>query len=201
MPAARILWTQDYDPSVVELAAVPARPDDPDGVDVMDLGFRATVIAREGREYVVLDDGYRRIRIDVLSGTVREGPVQPVFRMRGLVSIKPKLRTLGRILALARPGFRAAPHWPADQRMARWIDMLRVHDAYQGGASQREIAAALFGSARIAEDWCGGSDALQSRVRRLIKRGEAMAAGGYRWLLRAEHDPGDGQEQRVTNAS
>lgn len=150
----------------------------------MRLGFRATVIAYEGREYVVLDDGFHRLRLDVLSGSVREGPVQPLFQVRGLSSIEPKLVTLRRIGLLARFGLRSVTLWPRERRMARWIDMLRVHDAVRDGASQRDIAAALFGAERIANDWHDGSDSLRSHVRRLITLGHAMAGGGYRRLLR-----------------
>lgn len=115
---------------------------------------------------------------------MREGPVQPLFQVRGLSSIEPKLVTLSRIGMLARLGRRSGAIWPLERRMPRWVDMLRVHDAVQEGASQREIAVALFGAERIATDWHGGSDSLRSHVRRLIKLGQAMAAGGYRRLLR-----------------
>lgn len=169
---------------MVELTALPGPSDAPDLVDVMRLGFRATVITYADREYVVLDDGFHRLRLDVLSGTVREGPVQPLFQVRGLSSIEPKLVTLSRIGMLARLGRCSGAIWPLERRMPRWVDMLRVHDAVQEGASQREIAVALFGAERIATDWQGGSDSLRSHVRRLIKLGQAMAAGGYRRLLR-----------------
>jgi len=62
--------------------------------------------------------------------------------------------------------------------------MLRVHDALQEGASQREIGATLFGDERVAHDWIGESDSLRSRVRRLVREANAMARGGYRQLMR-----------------
>lgn len=152
----------------------------------MALGFRATVIAYGDREYVVLDDGFHRLRLDIIAGTIRDGPVLPVFEVRGLSSIEPKLQTLSRISLLARFGLRSGSLWPAERRMARWVDMLRVHDAVQDGASQREIGGALFGAGRIANDWYDGSDSLRSHVRRLVKLAQAMAGGGYRGLLHGE---------------
>lgn len=152
----------------------------------MALGFRATVIAYDEREYVVLDDGFHRLRLDIIGGTIRDGPVLPVFQVRGLTSIEPKLLTLSRIGLVARLGLRAAPLWPPERRMPRWIEMLRVHDAVQDGASQREIGSVLFGAERIADDWQSGSGSLRSHVRRVIKLGRAMAGGGYRGLLRGE---------------
>ena len=62
--------------------------------------------------------------------------------------------------------------------------MLRVHDAIGQGASQREIGVVLFGDERVARDWVRESDALRSRVRRLVHEARAMARGGYRQLMR-----------------
>jgi hypothetical protein len=68
--------------------------------------------------------------------------------------------------------------------MARLVMVLRVDDALAEGASQREIAAVLFGTDAMSRDWNGRSDALRSRIRRLVREARATAAGGYRQLLR-----------------
>lgn len=66
----------------------------------------------------------------------------------------------------------------------RGLDALRVHDALPKGASQRKIAAVLFGQERVASDWDGGTECLRTRIRRLAHDASAMARGGYRRLLR-----------------
>lgn len=71
--------------------------------------------------------------------------------------------------------------------MPRLIAVLRVADALTTGASQREIATVLFGAEAVARDWNGRSDALRSRLRRLVREARTMAAGGYRQLLRSKH--------------
>jgi hypothetical protein len=65
----------------------------------------------------------------------------------------------------------------------RWIDKLRAVDAVNAGASQREIAVALYGERRVAIEWSRGSDSLRLRVQRLIRDGMRMVRGGYRDLL------------------
>lgn len=58
---------------------------------------------------------------------------------------------------------------------------LQALDASQAGASLREVAEGLFGSADVASDWHADS-ALRARVRRLVQRGRALMDGGYREL-------------------
>lgn len=58
---------------------------------------------------------------------------------------------------------------------------LQALDASQAGASLREVAEGLFGSADVASDWHADS-ALRARVRRLVQRGRALVDGGYREL-------------------
>lgn len=77
---------------------------------------------------------------------------------------------------------------PVDRRMTaqqrrRLKAMLRAIDAHRHHASQREIAEAIFGERRVAEDPWQVSP-LRDVVRDLLKDGAAMIAGGYRKLLR-----------------
>jgi hypothetical protein len=67
-------------------------------------------------------------------------------------------------------------------KTARWLQMLRAHDARCAGASQRDIAILLFGEARVQEDWSGRSDYMRMRVQRLLRAAEDLVAGGYRAL-------------------
>jgi hypothetical protein len=68
------------------------------------------------------------------------------------------------------------------QRRHRLGAMLRALDARASGAVHREIAAALFGAARVAaEPWKSAS--LRDATLRLVRDGQAMARGGYFALL------------------
>ncbi|HCI2706170.1 TPA: DUF2285 domain-containing protein [Pseudomonas aeruginosa] len=61
------------------------------------------------------------------------------------------------------------------------LHTLQALDATQAGASLREVAEGLFGVDAVAADWHKDS-ALRARVRRLVRRGEALMRGGYRSL-------------------
>jgi hypothetical protein len=64
-----------------------------------------------------------------------------------------------------------------------YLEMLVALDGRASGLSYRQIAAFLFGEARVEADWNGPSRSLKDRTRRLVQRGAALAEGGYRALL------------------
>ena len=59
---------------------------------------------------------------------------------------------------------------------------LQALDGTLAGASQREVAEVLYGITTVAERWYDDSD-LRAQVRRLIRRGQTLMAGGYHRLL------------------
>jgi len=185
-PSARIIWHADFDPGTLPVAALPADPADPDSLRLESLAPWLAIAADEaGREHVVLSDGWHHIRLDVEEG--RLSGVQAVmlhYRLRGLASAEARLLPLRRLLDLCRHRRFSRSLFPRDPLIARGIVMLRVHDALAADASQREIAAVLFGDARVRQDWRGASDSLRSRVRRLVRGARSLAQGGYRELLR-----------------
>ena len=61
------------------------------------------------------------------------------------------------------------------------LHTLQALDASLAGASVREVAAGLFGADAVAAGWHQDS-ALRARVRRLVRRGEALMRDGYRRL-------------------
>ncbi len=61
------------------------------------------------------------------------------------------------------------------------LHTLQALDATLVGASLREVADGLFGADAVAADWHADGD-LRARVRRLVRRGNALMRGGYRRL-------------------
>jgi hypothetical protein len=185
-PEARIVWDAALDPAILPVRAEPAAADDPDAVALAALAPWLTVVADpEGREHAALSDGRRRIRLDIETGCLAgEEAVTLEYLLRGVRSAQPRLLTLRRLLALVRHRRFVRSLFPDDPQGSRLVAMLRVGDALAAGASQREIALELFGPEAVRRDWNGRSDALRSRLRRLVREARAMAAGGYRDLLR-----------------
>lgn len=185
-PSARIIWHADLDPGTIGVAAEPADPSDPDSLHIDRIAsWLAIAVDTAGREHVVLSDGWHHIRLDVEEGRLTgQEAVLLRYRLHGLASAETRLLPLRRLLDLCRHRRFARTLFPRDPRIARGLEMLRVHDALSSGASQREIGEALFGAERVREDWSNGSDSLRSRVRRLVREARDMARGGYRQLMR-----------------
>lgn len=165
-------------------------PSDPGNADRFDpdrfAHWLEIVADPEGREHAVLSDGYRRIRIDIEQGSLACcRPVLLRYVTEGTVGQRTEARLLPlrRLAGLLRTGRFLPALFPAERRVERLIEVLRVADALSAGASQREIAAVLFGSERVSSDWRIVSDSLRSRVRRLVREARHMAADGYRASL------------------
>ncbi len=95
----------------------------------------------------------------------------------------------GRDAALA--GTHARAHGRPDRIALLHMRSLQTLDGLHAGATQREIAQALFGAAVVAERWHDLGE-LRAQVRRLALRGRALMDGGYRRLLQIEA-AGDGR--------
>jgi len=185
-PEARIIWHADFDPGTIGVIAFPADPSDPNSIRIDRIASWLAIATDDwGREHAVLSDGWHHIRLDIEEGRLEgQEAVLLHYRLHGLASAEARLLPLRRFLDLCRHRRFARSLFPRDSCIDRGIDMLRVHDALQEGASQREIGATLFGDERVAHDWIGESDSLRSRVRRLVREANAMARGGYRQLMR-----------------
>lgn len=172
----------------MQVVATPTVRDDPDAIDPAALAPWLTVVADiTGIEHAVLSDGWQHIRLDLEAGTLTgEMPVILDYRLRGFAAAMTKILPLRRLLELVRCRRFARSLFPEDRRIDRWLLLLRVHDALADGASQREIACALFGAERVQAEWSGASDSMRSRTRRLVRDARQMAQGGYRGIMQAD---------------
>lgn len=134
-----------------------------------------------GAEHAVLTDGRYRIRLDVLEGSLRGGPVALEFKLGGVTYLRARILPLRRLLALCTHRRFVTSLFPPDPRMERFASALRVHDALAQGASIAQMAEVFYGAA-----WDNGSDSLKSRIRRLVREARALAAGDYRSLMSKE---------------
>ena len=155
--------------------------------DCFDLGRLsdlATVVhSVDGNEHVVISDGQRRIRIDVMAGSLLNGPVLLQYQLQGIAQLDQKPLALRRLAALHRYGKLLPSLFPVSSRAKSVVSALRVHDALVDGASQRDVAYALFGREAVNSDWAGRSDYLRSKVRRLIALARRLGGGEWQKLL------------------
>ena len=104
--------------------------------------------------------------------------IPPVTQMSSRLLSLRRLADLAKHRMLRNSLYQAAPRWVRLRRA------LQVLDGSLAGATQREIAAAVFGSHRVERDWTDPRDHLRDQVRRAIHRGRALMAGGYFQLLK-----------------
>ncbi|MDC7810539.1 DUF2285 domain-containing protein [Sphingomonas koreensis] len=183
-----MFWLPELHDAVVTVDAISADADHPDALDIRSAGVEALLLCVSGQgEQLLLRQGSRAIRLNVRSGTVDQGPVRLRYALAGMARLEPQLLTLRRLVGLWRLGRMPADLFPSERRAPRWIELLRTLDALAAGASQREIAAALFGFETVERDWRGRSDYLRLRVQRLTATGRALVRGGYRFLLRGSN--------------
>ena len=183
VPDARPVWRADIHPYVLKVHA--DRPlEGADSFELPRLRVSSTMVTSPDRqEHLLISDGLRTIRFDVLAGSLKGGPVQLRYLLAGFASAERPLLTLRRLLALRRTGrFSEALH-PAQPRARRFVLMLRAHDAMATGATQREIAAKLLSAEAEEARWRVSAPTVRSRVQRLVRNARAMAAGGYVSLL------------------
>ena len=91
-----------------------------------------------------------------------------------IVAVTPPLRPLClvRLRQWLGPGHRLRRCWS--------YNTLQALDATLAGASLRDVAEGLFGADAAAGWYSDGG--LRSKVRRLVRRGDALMRGGYRRL-------------------
>lgn len=182
VPAARPVWSSDVHPFALDIETGLAV-----GEGLFDLErFRPiATLARslDGREHLLLSDGFRTIRINVVSGTLTDGPVELRYRLAGLASAERPVLTLRRLLALWRNGRFSCSLHSDEARARRWVLMLRAHDALAAGAGQREIAAVMLSTEASAPRWRNLAPSVRAQVQRLVRGARRMASGGYLDLL------------------
>lgn len=146
-------------------------------------GFATVLILEEGFEAVLLTDGVRHLQLFVLEGSVLSGPVYLRYALSGFKYLETRIMSLRRLVGLHQQGRFVQKLYPMETKADRWVHALRAYDGYAAGASQRDIAIALFGES-AADEWAEGSDFMRLRVRRLLAYARSMIDGDYGHLLR-----------------
>jgi hypothetical protein len=180
---ARPLWARSSDPSVLTVEARPVEQER-DGLDLgCWRGIARLLSCACGAEHLLLHDGDHAVRIDVVAGSIGNGPVCLHYRLHGIASAQPQLLALERLLSLARFGAFAPALFAPPRRLARRLLELRVHDALAAGADHQAIARCLFGTCIASARWRVESSSYRYRVQRLAGAARVMASGGWRTLL------------------
>ena len=183
-PLARPVWRADAHPLVLK-ARASLGGSDADLIDLSRIASSIRVVRGEaGSEHVLLSDGFKSIRLDIVEGSIASRPVRLAYELTGIAGVERPLLALRRLLALHRSGRFSVVLHPRETRTSRWVLLLRAYDGLGAGASQREIAARLLSREACAADWRSNSPSLRSQVQRLVRAARQLAGGGYRQFLR-----------------
>jgi hypothetical protein len=180
---ARPVWCAPSH-ALVLAAVAGGAGEESDRFDLARLAPNARLVrSRSGHEHLLVSDGLRAVRLDVLAGTLAKGPVELRYLLSGFASAERPLLTLRRLVALMRAGRFSRMLHPPEPRAKRWVLLLRAFDALSAEADQREIAQILLSSSARELRWRSVEPSLRSRAQRLVRGARFMARGGYLGLL------------------
>lgn len=168
---AHPIWTAAVDPFLLIATARPCSIRNCN-FDMARVRECRTLTVSADSEHWLFGTAARPLRLDIASGSLCGGPVALTVHVARLDAAA--LVALSRLIALAREGRWRRSHFPAEQRARRWGQVLRVHDALLAGASQRDIADALFGTAGIA-NWRVNAAPWRRRSQRLVEAARRAA--------------------------
>ncbi len=187
-PARRapVFWLPAATRRVVRARCVMPKPR-PDAVPSGLAGFsrvqRLAVIGADNIPVVTLKGHGACVSVELHGLAVLTKPCDLVFELDGLEDLNNQtdcLKLLQRFTQPVADGTLRSP-FASDNRLRHTLIAL---DESMAGKTYRQIAIAIFGEQRVAEDWTGASQFLKDRTRRLVARGRELMTGGYRDLLR-----------------
>lgn len=131
-------------------------------------------LARGGLgEHLVVVRGSRTLRLDIVVGSLMDGPVALDILFPIDHRWRQRRAGLARLGLLTGEDDAGAP--ARDPGLARLVEGLRALDALDDGASLREIGRTIVG-----DDWPGPGDSIKSRARRLAAYARHLRAAGPR---------------------
>ncbi|MES2255541.1 MAG: DUF2285 domain-containing protein [Pseudomonadota bacterium] len=177
---ATVFWNPRACSSVLRMRAL-----EPSGAAAFELSQivvpSVLLETRDGMQHVLFRQGSRNLQLVVTGMSIR----RPVTLTADVFSsaLKPQIRSLSCFHDLLRTGDLLDRYFLADARGARFMLILQALDGWCAGASQREIAIALYGADRVKSLWNDPRSHMRDRVRRIIRRARFLLNGGYRSFL------------------
>ena len=143
---------------------------------------RHAVIGVDGVPLVVIKRNGVRVPVEIHGLSVLTAAFTPVYELHDLADLTPQAELLRRLQLFTDADFRAVqkPSFAADERLQQALIAL---DESLKGKTYRQIAIAIFGEKKVAEEWRSHSQFLRDRTRRLVAKGTELMKGGYRDLL------------------
>ena len=138
----------------------------------------------EGSQHILFSEAGRSLQLEV-----RGAPIATAHRLLADVPrsgnvAAARLRSIKQLADLEVHRTLRSHLYPPHGQGRRLVEILQALDGKLLGASHREIAVALYGTARVASDWVGQNRQMRDKVRKTIERGLALMEGGYKQFLK-----------------
>lgn len=162
------------------VAAIPSPAGEPH-FDLGRLESETAFTVSANAEHLAIRGATGLLRLDVIQGTLLDGPVRLLHRLGHPRAFNLQLPYLRQLCVLCAQGGAAGWTIKAEQRIEKLILALRVLDARDAGASLRDIAIGLD---KHCPDWPGDGESTKSRIRRLVAFSQRLRRAGPRGVLR-----------------
>lgn len=179
---ADVFWHKDVCATVLPVKSVPAHSKEmSQHLPLGGMRCRVTVIVDNDIHHVLYSEEGRSLQLEVHGPLTEAALLTPALLQ--------EQEAPGRLIAMRRLCDMLATHslrpalYPPERRAARLMTLVKALDGSLLNMSQRDIAIRLFGAARVAKEWSDPGNHLRDQVRRAIRSGRKMMAGGYRRLL------------------
>jgi hypothetical protein len=180
---APVFWHADALKGVVRLNAAPKGHDNARSHTLADFKVdRRAVVDVDGQPLVLMKGKGSCVPVAIEGLAALTTPFTPVFELRDLDDLSTQTELLKRLQRFTEPEKATQKSvFASDERLHHALTAL---DESLAGKTYRQIAIAIFGEKRVAEEWLGPSQFLKDRTRRLVAKGTELMKGGYRDLLR-----------------
>jgi hypothetical protein len=180
--SADVFWHKDVCATVLPVESVPVHmKETSQHLPLNGMRCRVTVIDDKDTHHVLYSEDGRSLQLEVHGPLTEASLLTPALLQ--------EQEAPGRLIAMRRLCDMMATHelrpslYPPERRAARLLALVKALDGSLLKLSQRDIAIRLFGAARVAREWADPGNHMRDQVRRTIRSGRKMMAGGYRRLL------------------
>ncbi|WP_348528085.1 DUF2285 domain-containing protein [Mesorhizobium sp. LSHC440A00] len=134
-------------------------------------------------QHILVEDSGRSLQLAASGVSILEPVRSTSSVLWSPEELKQRLNALECLNSLCWTGRLHSGCFPTEPRSSRLRRVLHALDGFIAGVSHREIGLALFGRARVEQDWADPGDHLRDSVRRAVRRGRSLMNGGYKGLL------------------
>jgi hypothetical protein len=179
-----VFWSPEVASPVLQAVIEPADPQGQANFALSRFAADISILFEvTGRQQIVLKSRRQSLVLAVTGTANLHAPARITFLTHGLEGAATAPRAFAAFNACLSPPLKAADTgWTTT--LLRRRNALIALDGDAAGASYREIATVIFGAKDTAKSWRKSSNPLKYQMRRALKRGEALIAGGYRKFLK-----------------